>query len=133
MNPYTAEDFERENADILKKLSPLTRALVATGQASFTRNGRTVRVGSYTRAAPPALTRAAEDKARDLLARIEARSKVPNPAPKQDDDAAAFAAFLRSPAAPAPLGGDVAPPPVAPPPQDDDEAAFAAFMRQVRK
>lgn len=55
MTIYTLDDFLRDNADILHRMSDGTFAAIASGQTNFTRNGRTVRVGAplVTRAAAP--------------------------------------------------------------------------------
>ncbi|MBK6519784.1 MAG: hypothetical protein IPG04_38050 [Polyangiaceae bacterium] len=79
MTTYTFDDFVRDHADIIERMSPGSLASVASG-VPFTRGGRTVRVG-------------APMTHREHVARAPA---APPPKPKPTTDADDWATFSRS-------------------------------------
>lgn len=88
MTLYTFDDFVHEHADVIDRMSPSTLAAVASGRSTFSRGGRTVRVG-----AP--LTH------REHVARAPAPPAPPPPPKRQTttdaDDWAAFSRSLETP------------------------------------
>ena len=85
MTTYTFDAFVHEHADVIDRMSPATLACIRRGESSFTRGGRTVRVG-----AP--LTH------REHVARAPAPPPPPKPKPTTDaDDWATFSRSLETP------------------------------------